>query len=83
MLIEGKFLASIFEQEVPSGTVDGSNVTFTLSAVPAYDKSLHVYINGLIQRQGTDYTISSQTITMTSAPTSGSEVYACFIKRDA
>jgi hypothetical protein len=57
--------------EVPSGTVNGSNVTFTLANTPNPSSSLGIYFNGLRQRLTTDYTLSSATITFTTAPDSG------------
>jgi len=58
-------------QEEPTGTVNGSNVTFTLANTPVSSSSVKLYLNGIFQRQGTDYTISSATITMATAPVSG------------
>lgn len=65
-------------QEVPSGALNGINVTFTTSNVPISNASLSLFLDGLIQIQGTDYTISSSTITMTSAPLSGEKLYAVY-----
>jgi len=51
--------------EVPSGSINGSNVTFALSIVPNPSTSLRVYLNGLRMLTGSnnDYVISgSQSI---------------------
>lgn len=61
-----------FDNETPSGTVDGTNVTFTLSKSPSPANSLRLFKNGVLMVQGTDYTISGATITYTVAPTGGS-----------
>lgn len=61
------------DNETPSGTINGSNVTFTTSGVPIA-ASLYVYYNGQLLRWGTDYTISGSTITMTFAPETGSSL---------
>lgn len=53
--------------EVPSGAINGSNVTFTLSASPSPSTSLKLFRNGILQLQGTDYTLSGNVITMTAA----------------
>jgi hypothetical protein len=53
----------------PSGIVDGSNTTFTLSATPNPVGSLAVYRNGLLQDLTQDYTISGQTIQFATADT--------------
>ena len=53
-------------EEMPSGKVDGDNVTFTLSYAPIAG-SLDLSLN-IRQFEGQDYTISGKTITMTVAP---------------
>jgi len=58
-------------QEVPTGVIDGVNDTYTLSQTPTGAASVKIYLDGLFQRQGTDYTIAGSTITMTTAPASG------------
>lgn len=80
-LFEGKYFANIFEQEVPSGAVNGSNTAFTLSGTPIFDKAVFVFANGVLQRQATDYTISGSSITFNSAPLSGVNLYAVYFKR--
>ena len=82
-LLEGKWLADIFEQEIPTGTVDGVNDDFTLSSVPARSKSVIVFINGILQAQGAHYSISGSTITFSSAPELGQIPYVFYIKRQA
>lgn len=57
--------------ETPTGTVDGTNVTFTLAHIPIAS-TVALYLNGLLQTLGTDYTISGKTITMAVAPNQGS-----------
>lgn len=61
-------------QEVPAGLVDGVNRTFTTSQVPVSAESLLLFMNGVQQIQGTNYSISADTIFMTpsSAPPVGS-----------
>ena len=67
-----------FYNEVPSGTINGSNVTFTLANTP-YAGSVSVYLDGLIQRITTDYTISGSTITFVTAPGTGQDVYCTYM----
>src|SRR4029077_21225026 len=57
------------DRETPTGSVNGSNVTFTLANTPIAG-SEHVYLNGLLQEPGAgnDYTISGATITYLTAP---------------
>ena len=54
--------------EVPSGAIDGTNVTFTLANPPDPGAALALELNGLDIVQGTDYTLSGNTITMAYAP---------------
>lgn len=65
-------------QESPSGTCNGSTTTFTLSHTPYAAASLEVFIDGLVQIQGSgkDYTISGTTITLSTACASGQTLYA-------
>jgi len=80
-LLQGKFIGEIFEQEVPSGTVNGSNTTFTLSSTPHSNKSVVLTVDGLIMGQTFDYSISANTITMVTAPVAGQKLYAIYIKK--
>jgi len=63
--------------EVPSGLVNGSNVTFTITYTPAGGQIM-LYLNGQYMTVGADadYTISSTTITMESAPIVGDKIRA-------
>ena len=49
--------------EIPAGTLNGVNAAFTLSTTPAPASSVHLFRNGLLQRQGTDYNLSAATAT--------------------
>jgi hypothetical protein len=61
--------SSTATSETPSGSLNGSNTTFTLSNSPI-SGSLAVYLNGLYQEEGAgkDYELSGTTITFTVAP---------------
>jgi hypothetical protein len=61
--------------EVPSGTKNSSNVTFTLAHAPV-GTSLALYVNGVRQVPTTDYSISTLTITMVVAPDSTDTIIA-------
>lgn len=50
------------------GVGDGSDVTFDLDNTPI-DGSLKLYVDGVLQVEDTDFTISGVTITFTTAPT--------------
>jgi hypothetical protein len=61
------------DNETPSGTIDGVNVTFTLAHSPSPAASLILASEGMVQLQGVsgDYTLSAGTITFGTAPTLG------------
>ena len=58
--------------QTPSGTINGSNVTFTITG------SLNaLFVNGqFMSPGGVDYTLSGTTITFVTAPPTGSTIYA-------
>lgn len=63
-----------YENEVPSGTVNGVNTVFTTANVVKPTGSIEVYVNGqLMKGSGIDYTFSStNTITFVIAPPTSS-----------
>lgn len=66
--------------EVPTGTVDGSNAVFTLS-VPAKSTLLLFFVNGqLLRAGGEDYTLSGRTVTLNTAPPTGSIIQALYAR---
>ena len=50
---------------------NGSTTAFTLSPEPSSEYAAFVFLSGLQQRAGIDYTISGATITFTTAPPTG------------
>jgi hypothetical protein len=58
---------SFMDGDSPAGIVDGSNTSFTLSAVPNPTTSLAVYRNGVLQKSGQDYTFSGSTVQFVAA----------------
>jgi hypothetical protein len=58
---------SFVDGDSPAGIVDGSNTSFTLSAVPNPAASLAVYRNGMLQKTGQDYTATDSTIQFVAA----------------
>lgn len=53
----------------PSGIVDGSNTSFTLSAVPQPISSLSVYRNGVLQKLLQDYNVTGNVVQFVSLAT--------------
>lgn len=67
------------DNETPSGTINSSNVTFTLAHTPAPAGSLQLFLNGALQQAGGgDYSLSTATITFNSALLTGSILIAWY-----
>jgi hypothetical protein len=68
-------------EETPSGSINGSNTSFTIANTPTAG-TVKLYLNGVRQKSGAgnDYTISTNTITMTTAPVSGDVLIADYMK---
>lgn len=62
--------------EVPTGALNGTNKDFTLANTPRGGK-VQVYKNGLFTK---DFTISGAVITMTTAPSSTSDIVVSYFK---
>ena len=50
------------DAEVPSGTINGSNMAFSLASLPNPSTSVALSRNGLLLKQGLDYTLASSSI---------------------
>jgi hypothetical protein len=55
----------------PDGVIDGVNTVFTLPTYPNPLESTLLFLNGLLQRFGSDFTLVDNTITYTVPPTAG------------
>jgi hypothetical protein len=70
-------------RETPSGTINGTNPTFTLANTPIAGTE-QVYLNGMLLEPGAgnDYTISTSTLTMLTGmiPISGDRLRANYMK---
>ncbi len=64
--------------DTPVGNIDGVNTTFTILYTPNPSSSLQLTLQGQLQIQGTEYTLSESTITMVSAPYEGMVLKAPF-----
>lgn len=68
----------IVVREIPTGIIDGVNITFTLAYMPIAD-SEQVYLNGLLQdTRGIDYSISGSVITFLAPPLSGDRILVTY-----
>ncbi len=65
--VAGPPTAAVFvDSEVPAGTIDGNNLSFTLANTPTPATSLKLYKNGVLLNLGVDYTLSSTNVTFAS-----------------
>jgi hypothetical protein len=72
---------TFIDAEVPAGPVNGSNTAFTLANVPNPPSSLALFRNGLLMRQGGDYTLFSNAIAFVpGAVPQTSDVLAAFYR---
>lgn len=69
-----KDVGTFIDDETPSGSVNGSNKTFTLAHTPSPITSLKVYVNGQRIVLTTDYSLSGSTITMIYAFPTGTAI---------
>jgi len=67
----GNFFISTFSE-----AFDGSRTQFTISNAPANAQQIILSLNGVVQKPGTAFTLSSSTVTLASAPASGTEYFA-------
>jgi hypothetical protein len=71
---------SFADQETPGGAINGVNSSFTLAHTPNPATSLLLIRNGLVLKQGSDYSITGSAITFLSAtlPQSGDTLQAFY-----
>lgn len=70
------------DSEVPSGTKNGNNVTFTLAGTPSPSASLKLFVGGLLMTPGSagDYVLGTATVTMAVAPGANDTMLAYYRK---
>lgn len=68
------------DSEVPIGTINGTNAYFSVSGTPSPAASLALFRNGILQKQGLDYSLNSNTITFVTAaiPQAGDVLIASY-----
>lgn len=73
--------SNFVDKEIPSGSINGSNTSFSLANTPIAG-SEHLYLNGILQESGggNDYTISGASITMATAPLTGEKLRVSYRK---
>lgn len=78
--VDADLLKKFFVDETPTGTVNGSNTTFTLSQTP-FDSNdtVQVYLDGIKRNRTTEWSLSGTTITFVTAPALGQDVRVNYI----
>jgi len=74
---------AIIWNEIPSGNVDGTNVTFMLQYTPELNGKVLIFINGVLQERhdsSADYNLVGKTITFTSPPRRESKILVTYAK---
>ena len=73
--------SNFVSKEIPTGAIDGTNVTYILANTPVAGTE-HLYWNGMLLEAGAgnDYTISGNTITMLFAVQSGEKLRCSYFK---
>jgi len=76
----GGTLPSFSDGETPSGAINAINTTFTLNFSPSPAVSLTLFRNGLLMKQGADYSLSGAVITffLGSVPQTGDVLLASY-----
>jgi len=69
--LNAQSLQKFWVDVTPTGTINGSNLVFTLAQTPVENDAVDVFLDGLKQTAGTDYSVSGVTITFTTAPAIG------------
>lgn len=83
MRAKSRNLNLTFEQEVPTGTVNGTNGDFVLAFAPYSQKAVFLFVNGLMQLYGVHFTVNlaTKTITMVTPPATGQQLIAGYMRR--
>lgn len=79
-LVGGKWIDNIWVYASASG--DGSTTGFSLPSTPHSNSAVQVFVDGLIQRPTTDFSISGSTVTFVTAPANGQDILFHYVKKD-
>lgn len=73
----GEDAAGISVREVPTGTVDGVNDTFTLSNAPTTDQHISVFVDGNFL-EDSEFSVSGTTLILVTPPALGQSIFAWY-----
>ena len=78
MFLPGEAGASAGFAETPTGIINGVNKIFTLSETPSDMNSVIVVLDGVVQYNTIDFSVTGNVITFVEAPASGSSIFVFF-----
>jgi hypothetical protein len=79
--VTDRFINEGWVEETPSGSINGSNTSFTLSFQVDDTADCFLWVNGLLNFYTTHYTISGTTLTMTYGPATDSDLRIKYQKK--
>lgn len=71
--------ANYIAREVPTGSIDGVNDSFSLANIPVSGSEL-VYLNGVLQNPAGDYGLTTDTVKFTVAPEVNDSILVTYLK---
>ena len=73
-------MEKMWVEEVPSGTVNGTNTAFTLSQTPVETDAVLVFLNGIQREKTAEWTLSGATLTFVTAPALAQKVTVQYVQ---
>jgi hypothetical protein len=77
-MLSALFFGSFADNETPTGVIDGANKVFSLAKTPSPSANLQLFKNGILQVEGTDYTLAKNVVTFGAAPALASTLKAFY-----
>jgi len=77
---EWSSIGTMTVNDSPTGSINGTNTTFTLGGTPV-GNTLSVFLNGILQQPGAgnDYTIAGTTVTFIAPPEAGDIILCSYL----
>lgn len=69
-----------WNQEVPSGTINGVNTDFVVVNTPQYSDAVFVYLDGaIVPKSRYSVNLGTKTVSFTTAPSNAQDVYIVYL----
>ena len=69
--------------EAPAGVINGINTVFTTTSAPIDPNATELYLDGIFQRPGIDYTMVGNTITFAVAPAVAQDIWIKYLSANS